>query len=83
MKKKDLNKFIYHEVSTLYRDIELHLYVDYIKKAYADRRFYELLQYIELGKLWINTKYPSEKHNLYILEIFQNEIEHLIKIERR
>lgn len=83
MKKKELNKFIYHEVSTLYKNIELHLYVDYIKKAYTDRRFYELLQYIELGKTWINTKYPSEKHNLYILDIFQNEVEQLIKIERR
>lgn len=83
MKKKELNKFIYHEVSTLYKDIELHLYVDYIKKAYKDRCFYELLQYIELGKLWINTKYPSEKHNLYILEIFYKEIEQLIKNERR
>lgn len=66
MNKKELNKFIYHEVSTIYKDIELHFYVDYIKRAYKDRRFYELLQYIELGQLWINTKYPNEKHKLYI-----------------
>ena len=78
MKKAELTEFLDKNITEIFNQIGLPLYIHILKRAFKERRYADVLQYTEIARYRISAEYPKLK-NKGDLDIFDKEVKKLIK----